>query len=140
MLITFGLLNIFKITHENYLFTAVLIVLLSTIPDIDLRLEVAHRKYTHNILASIIFGGIFGLIFYYVSLGFLAGFIGGFSGAFLHILGDLMTYMPFKAFYPLSNQYYSMKFFRSNNKAINYMLLLSGFSMMVYYLSNVYSP
>jgi len=71
---------------------------LSSFPDIDLNLGIAHRKYTHNILFAFIMGVFFGIIFGYASgiwYG-LVGFFGGFMGVMLHLLGDVMTRMPFK--------------------------------------------
>ena len=136
--ITFGILYLLRISGQYYLTLAFLIVVLSSLPDIDLRLEIAHRKYTHNILSSIIFGLIFGAIFYYTDIGFLGGFIGGFGGSFLHILGDIMTYMPFPAFFPIKRGRIALGLFRSNNMIVNKFFLILGVLILSIYFIKIY--
>ncbi|WP_082398300.1 metal-dependent hydrolase [Aeropyrum camini] len=105
MAIVFGVYSILDVKSIDSIFLGFLIVGLSTLPDIDLALEIAHRKYTHNLAASIIAGLLIGVLLEsggVEGLGFLEGFIAGFTAVWIHILGDLMTYMEFQPLWPLS--------------------------------------
>jgi len=79
---------------------------LSSIPDIDLRLGIKHRGFTHNILFALIIGILFGMLFGYSSGIFygLIGFVSGFLGVMLHLLGDIMTYQAFKPLWPFDHR------------------------------------
>ena len=64
-------------------------VRMTTWPDIDLRLELKHRGFTHTVLGSLVFGfiaTIFGMPHYT-----LEAFLGGFEGTLVHMLGDVFT-------------------------------------------------
>lgn len=94
---------------------------LSSLPDIDLKLEIAHRKFTHNILFALFIGLLLGIMFGYASgLWYgLVGFVGGFMGVMLHLLGDVMTHMEFKPLYPLSNRKVAWHWFLAKSKPAN---------------------
>ena len=101
---------------------------LSSIPDIDLKLGIKHRGLTHNILFAIIVGILFGVLFGYSSeilYGFV-GFISGFLGVMLHLLGDLMTYQPFKPLWPFDDREVSYGFFAAKSKTANEGFLILG--------------
>jgi inner membrane protein len=112
----------------------VLAVILSTLPDIDLKIRLPHRRYTHNIffitLTSLFFGYLTSLILEDFNLGFYSALISG----SLHLVGDLMTYMAFSPLYPLSDVNISLRLFKSNNALVNNILLITGVLMLVIYL------
>ena len=137
LIIFFLLFSFFRVTDIQYLETAFLALALVTLPDIDLRLEIAHRKYTHNILFAIIMGIAFG--FALESFSFWIGFIAGFSAIIIHILGDILTYMPFAPLWPFYKKKVSLKLFRSSNRYANNFFLDSGLITLIYYLIFVYS-
>lgn len=116
-----------------------LTITLASMPDIDLRLGLPHRKYTHNLL----FISILALLLGYVTLISLDNYYVGFFSALIsgisHLLGDLMTYMGFTPLYPLSDRVLSLRLFKSNNKLVNNLLLVTGVvSLTLYYL--IYGP
>jgi len=128
-------MSILRIKDFNSLMIALLVVAFSTIPDIDLRLEIKHRSYTHNLLAAIIFGLILGVIFHYFWISFWAGFMGGFGGTILHIIGDLLTYQPFAPLAPFYRKKFALKLFRSNDRIVNRSFLgIGGMTLIIYML------
>jgi len=107
---------------DNYVIIIILLTAgLSSIPDIDLDLEIKHREFTHNILFAIICGVGFGALFGYASgwVWGIIGFIGGFGGVMLHLLGDIMTYMEFAPLYPFKKDKFSKGWFRADNDTAN---------------------
>ena len=103
---------------------------LSSLPDIDIVIiGMKHRKITHTILfalcTGIIFSFAFGTVIKFGNWYFI-GFIAGFGGVVLHLLGDLMTHMKFKPFYPFSSKEFAFGFFKSNNFIINYGFFILG--------------
>ena len=116
----------------QYLEIAFITAALITLPDIDLRLEIAHRKYTHNILFATIVGVLLG--FYFKPLGgFHIGFLAGFSAVWIHILGDLFTYMEFAPLWPFIKKKTSLKLFKSSSKRANNTFLILGILTVYYY-------
>jgi len=109
---------------------------LSSLPDIDLNFEIAHRGFTHNILFAIIAGIAFGLIFGYASgltwgaIGFLAGFL----GVALHLLGDMMTMMAFKPLWPFSHREIALCWFYADSRAANEGFMSLGIFMFIIYI------
>jgi len=108
---------------EDYLIFLVVLLSagLSSIPDIDMQWEIAHRKFTHNILFAFIIGILFGVIFGYGSgiwYG-VVGFLGGFMGVMLHLLGDIFTHMAFKPLWPLSQKEVAWHWFLAKSKTAN---------------------
>jgi len=63
LLITFGVLSLFRLTSTEFIIAALLTTAFAALPDIDIRFKIGHRKYTHNILAAIILGLILAFIF-----------------------------------------------------------------------------
>ncbi len=105
---------------------------MSSLPDIDIRLELPHRKYTHNIFFGILAGLAAGIVSQSLGFSFVIGFASVFIGVLTHILGDLMTYMPFSPLAPLINKKISFRLFKSSNTAVNFSFLLLG--AFTYYL------
>ncbi|RLE76641.1 MAG: hypothetical protein DRJ56_03870 [Thermoprotei archaeon] len=138
LLVAFGALAALGLRDEGSILTALIAIACSTLPDVDIRLELKHRKYTHNLLASLLFGLLMGFIFSQSSPGFAGGFLGGFAGSLLHIAGDLMTLMPFNPLYPVPMKPVSLKLFRSNNRLVNGALYYAGIAALAYYVVFVY--
>ena len=112
---------------------------LSSIPDIDLKLGIGHRKITHTILFAIMAGITYGLLFGTVTretIWYLIGFLAGFGGVILHLLGDLMTYMAFKPLYPFSSREVAFGWFRSDNIFANQGFFILGWIVFFLYLFN----
>ena len=122
-LLIMSLLSIPFGTGENYEMFAIILFTsgLSSLPDLDLKFGIPHRKYTHNILFALLMGILFGILFGYASglIYGVIGFIAGFSGVMLHLLGDVMTYMTFKPFYPFSQKEIAYGFFPAKSKTAN---------------------
>ncbi len=137
--LVFSLLTFMSIKDINSLITAFLVVILSILPDVDLNFEIKHRKYTHNILAAIIFGIIFGLLLEFINLGFFRGFIAGFGGTILHILGDLLTIMEFEILFPISTKKFALKLFRSDNVKVNNTFFIIGIITFTIYIIFTYT-
>ena len=137
-LVVFGIYTLFHIKGTGMLELGIFIVAFSTLPDIGIKLEIAHRKYIHNIMAGIIFEIIIGILLYYIGLGFLEGFIAGFGGTLIHILGDIFTYMKFKSLAPFSQAEIGLGLFRANDPVINKLLLIIGVMMFATYLLFIY--
>ncbi len=108
------------------LLTAIIALGFSIFPDIDLKLGIAHRKWTHNIFFGLIAGLAFGYITELSGLGFKAGFLGAFGGVILHIMGDLLTYRAFAPLYPFSKRSIALGLFRSDNAIVNRLMLILG--------------
>ncbi len=123
---------IMYLLHKWNLLIAIIALGFSTFPDVDLKLGIAHRKWTHNVFFALASGLAFGWITEKVGLGFGVGFWGAFGGVILHILGDLMTYRSFAPLYPLSKRKTSLKLFRSDNVLINWGMLIAGISIFVF--------
>ena len=109
---------------------------LSSIPDVDIRLGIKHRGLTHNILFAIIIGILFGILFGYSSglVYGLIGFVSGFLGVMLHLLGDLMTYQPFKPLWPFDKREISYGFFAAKSKTANKGFLTLGIVAFMGYI------
>ncbi len=108
---------------------------LSTLPDIDLRLRITHRKYTHNVFFGIFAAFLIGLTFNLFGLSFYLGFWSTLIGVITHLAGDLMTYRGFNPIAPLGERKYSLKLFKSSNKLVNNAFLLAGVTAYAIYLT-----
>ena len=114
------------------LFTA----FLSTIPDIDIHFEIAHRTFTHNVFFALLVAVILGILFGFIggieliSIGFIAGFM----GIMTHLLGDLMTYKEFKPFAPLSQIQISWCWFPAESETANIGFFVSGWIAFFIYI------
>lgn len=124
----------------GWLVNAVIILstILSTLPDIDLKLELPHRKYTHNVLFALLAGSAAGIVTSVLGLGFELGFYSVCVGVLTHLLGDLLTYRSFAPLYPLTRRRFSLKLFHSSDKYVNSVfLLLGGAAYFVYLVKHV---
>lgn len=121
---------------SGWLVNAVIILstILSTLPDIDLRLELPHRKYTHNVLFALLAGSAAGIVTSVLGFGFELGFYSVCVGVLTHILGDLLTYRSFAPLYPLVRRRFSFRLFHSSNKYVNSIFLLLGSAAYFVYL------
>ena len=114
---------------ENLMiFIIFLSAILSSLPDIDIRLGISHRTFTHSLLFAIIIGILFGILFGYSSglvYGFI-GFIAGFLAIVTHMLGDLMTYQKFNPLWPFKEIYLSYGLFEAKSKVANNVFFALG--------------
>ena len=113
------------------LVTCVLMVALSSLPDLDMEYRaygIKHRGITHTLLGGIFFGIVFAILigYAYGAIGWIMGFIAGFGGTASHLLGDILTYASFKPFYPFSNREVAFGFFKSSDKKVNQTMLTVG--------------
>lgn len=109
---------------------------LSSLPDIDIRFEIKHGTYTHNILAALIFGAVFGFILFYAGglLWGLIGFVAAFGGTMSHLLGDALTHMKFKPLWPFSKVEVGLGRFESGSKQANSRMMKIGTLALIFYL------
>jgi len=98
----------------------------SVLPDIDLRLELRHRRYTHNLLAALLASALIGMATSQAGLGFPMGFATCLLGCLCHILGDLLTYMSFPPLWPFVRKEVSLRLFRSSDRAVNSAFMALG--------------
>lgn len=116
----------------NSVATLIFAVGFSSLPDIDLNFEIAHRTYTHNILFAIIAGIAFGLLFNYAGM-WLVGFMGAFLGTVCHLFGDILTYMAFNPLWPFRDIEIALGWFSSNDKGVNNgMMTLGSLAFFLY--------
>jgi len=114
------------------LITCILMVALSSLPDIDIELQreygIKHRGLTHTFLFGIIVGILLGVLigYAYGSLGWFMGFTAGFGATLSYILGDAFTYERFAPFSPFSKRKISFGLFRSSNKTLNNTMFVLG--------------
>ncbi|MCX8186614.1 MAG: metal-dependent hydrolase [Sulfolobales archaeon] len=106
----------------------------SSLPDIDIRLGLHHRKYTHNLLFVVITSLMIGYVTYVSLNDFNLGFYSVIASGTIHLLGDSMTYMEFKPLYPLSDRSMALKLFKSNSTLINNLLMASGILAFLTYI------
>ncbi|RLF16606.1 MAG: hypothetical protein DRN06_05060, partial [Thermoprotei archaeon] len=139
LLISFGLLVLLKVKDFNAVLVAAIATALSTLPDVDLKLGLPHRKYTHNVTVGVIAGVAVGILFLDTSIGFLGGFLGGFGGVLLHLIGDAFTHRSFKPFLPFSGLEVGFKVFRSSNRLVNEGFLCLGLAVTALYIIIVHA-
>lgn len=126
-----------KIADLRYNAVILLATALSSIPDIDLKVEIPHRKYTHNVFFGLALSALFGYGTYYVINDFTLGFASMAIAFLLHIAGDLLTYRSFNPLAPVAGRPVSLKLFRSSNKAVNAGLMLIGGLLYLLYIARV---
>lgn len=115
-------------TNKLIIFSTVM----AALPDIDIRLEIPHRKYTHNIFFGLAAGVVVGYVFKEFGQPFDLGFWSVMVAVIIHILGDLMTYRSFNPIAPIGGKKkFSIRLFKSSNNAVNTAFLLVG--AMAYY-------
>jgi len=127
---------------DNSLIIILLSTMLSTLPDIDLKwqrsgIPVHHRGFTHSVLFAFISGLACGALFWYsnntltwVGLGFFSGFIGVVS----HMIGDTLTYMPFKPLWPFDKREISFGLCSAGDKVVNEGLMSIGSGAFILYI------
>jgi len=94
----------------------------------------SHRGFSHTITFATICGVFAGFVSYRIGFDFYLGFLSAFTGVTLHIIGDLMTYMPFSPFYPFYRRKFALRLFRSSNPIVNKgMLFLGIFTFVILY-------
>lgn len=117
----------------------------ATVPDIDLEVGfLDHWGSTHTVFAGLGLGLCYGAaaIFLYlrgpleggivdVLLGVSLAVALGFGAVVSHLLGDVITPMGIRPFYPLSDAHYSLGLVLSNNERANRGLLSAGSVSMV---------
>lgn len=106
-----------------------------------------HRSITHTVWYALLWGIIVAIgsfmifspvnllnIILFVSLGFIIGFLGIIS----HLLGDILTPMGIKPFYPVKNKNYSLNKFKAKNPFYNYGFLILGIviSSLIVFIGN----
>lgn len=111
---------------------------LSVLPDIDLRLEIKHRRYSHNFVVAILVSTLMGFLTNHVGLSFWMGFLAGLLGFLCHIVGDLLTYSSFPPLWPVIRKEVSLKFFKSNDKIFNSLFMFMGvISFLIFVLNSM---
>lgn len=134
-MLTFGLVSL------GWIVTCLFIVVLSSLPDIDMRGHpvVRHRSpLTHSLLAGAVFGAVLAVVTYWVGYGWLRGFLVGFGSTALHLLGDVFTYTPIKPFWPFSRRRVALRLFRSSNLFVNKgMAAFGGLAFIAVLLRNI---
>lgn len=122
-----------NLVSSTYLLMLVASAALSALPDIDLRLEIPHRKYTHNVfVASALSLGV-GVVAWHLGFDFWMSFLPCFLGFTCHIAGDLMTYMKFPPLWPVVKREVSLGLFRSDSSLANGAFFASGLLVLVAY-------
>lgn len=116
-----------------------LLSFLSVLPNIDLRLKIKHRKYTHNVFVAIPASTLLGLLTNHVGLGLLIGFTVCLLGFLCHILGDLLTYSSFPPLWPAVKREVSLKLFKSSDKVVNSFFMFVGLLSFLLFLLNAIS-
>jgi len=108
--------------------TCVLMVALSSIPDLDIQFEIKHRGVTHTLVFGVVIGILFGILmgYSYESMGWLMGFVAGFGGTASHLVGDSFTYSKFQPFRPFSDKEIAFGFFKASNKTANGTMFVLG--------------
>jgi len=113
----------------------------TSLPDIDMYIGLKHRGVTHSLPFAVAFSVVAMLVSLYLfnlniidSIMIFSIFLSGFVS---HILGDLLTYMKFKVFFPISNKKYGgIGLFKSSDRKVNETILVIGvllFSVLVYF-------
>ncbi len=134
LLVLSSLAYVLELRGVNYLVIIALATLLCSLPDIDISLEIPHRKYTHNVFFGLAVAIGFGYATKILFNDFNLGFTSMFAAFILHIVGDLMTYQSFKPLAPFQKRSVSYKLFRSSNKVVNDSLAILGSISFIIYL------
>lgn len=85
----------------------IIILISSTLPDIDIKLGIKHRRATHSLLCTFIIT----LITYFIYPKAAAPFLIGYS---LHIIADSLTISGVQFFYPY-NKFFALKLFATGS-------------------------
>ena len=130
-----GIFNI-----QTSIVALMVIASVSTVPDLDIRLEIKHRYYTHNITFTTILSAVIAYIASKAGISFIQAFIVCFLGIVSHLLIDLFNYVGLPLAYPLSKKRYSLKIVTARNRAANKALFTMGVTSLVLYLLYVMLP
>ncbi len=116
----------------------------SFLPDVDMTLPIRHRGPTHSVVFALFAGvltaagfgwlasqGAFDLPgvsppWLFVSLAVGIGFVSGFGGVIAHILGDVLTPMGVRPFWPRSDREYSLNLVLAADEEANRQLSFIG--------------
>ncbi|WP_458210676.1 metal-dependent hydrolase [Haladaptatus sp. NG-SE-30] len=110
-------------------------LLMGVSPDIDLRIaELAHRGITHTVPAALVAGVVLAVIAFSFKPFALSGrreeafygFLTGFVGVSCHLVGDLITPMGIKFFYPFVERSYTLDLVHAHYQPANLALLVLG--------------
>lgn len=115
-----------------------LISAISTLLDLDIKLRIKHRQYTHNITAAVVVGLLIASIFYHYGFNPFKGFLIGFVGVILHIIADLPTFQKFPPLFPFCRKMVAFKVFRSDNKIVNNLFFVLGIVVLTYFTTKKY--
>lgn len=120
------------------------LVFWSYAPDVDVKLPIPHRGPTHTLMAAVVAGVMSGVVGVYMAFqaaggGEFAvgrvpmypvaaafGFFVGFLGVVSHLLGDWLTPMGVRPFWPFSDRGYSLDLVGADNVLANQLLSLVG--------------
>lgn len=105
---------------------------LSSLPDIDLRLELPHRKVTHNVFFGLIISLVAGYLASYLGFSFRVVTFSFLIAFTTHLLCDLLTKMPFRPLYPFVKTPVALRLFRSSSNVVNTLFLVLG--VVAYYV------
>ncbi len=98
----------------------------ATFPDIDLRLELKHRGFTHTLIGALLAGLLGAAVYLGEPKWTVIGFAGGFTGALGHLLGDLLTHMRFAPLYPLSRREFALGLISTRDRRANLLIARAG--------------
>ncbi len=119
------------------------VVVLATLPDVDLRLPlVTHRGITHTVWFALAVAAGAGVVGWAVAPAFdglgIDPLIGGLFGAVVgataigsHLLADALTPAGIKPLWPLSDRHVTWNVTRAANPVANYLLLVIGITASV---------
>jgi inner membrane protein len=101
--------------------------LLSTIPDVDLKVPLLkHRGTTHSLLAALAVAALLALIAPFKVKPMV--FVMAFCSVYSHVVADAITYVPVPAFYPLSRRRVALRIVRASSLLANLLPACLGFT------------
>ena len=112
----------------------------STWPDIDMKFEIVHRKFTHNLLFGVVCGTLIGALAVAVDNVIMGAtfFAGVFAGCALHLVGDVIagrkkdgSPWPLRPFVPFSQREIGYGWFKASDKKMNNGFLYLGLLALV---------
>ena len=124
--------------EEEMVVGLVAVLAFTLAPDVDAPLPgIAHRGITHSLLAAGCLGTVAGLVGWasapltvdrieYAAFGSLLGSLGVLS----HLLGDVITPMGVRLFFPVNPQAYTLDLVRASNPETNLAMLAVGIAVL----------
>ncbi len=122
----------------EYVMLVLLSSILSPLPDLDLRLKIPHRIYTHNFFVVIALSIAIGYLTHVFFKNFIVGFLVIFLAFSSHILFDLLTYKPFRPLAPIQKRAIALRLVRASNRVVNNLLLILGIVSFSIYLIRIF--